>query len=124
MYSQDEDECKRNILKGPICRPVVVILHGINNYSNFGYMRSLQSTFVSRGWAAASMNFRGCGGVGLTTPRGYNGASTGDLRSLIHQVSGRLAENVPLFLVGNSLGANIMTKYLGEEGLWDSPLMC
>jgi predicted alpha/beta-fold hydrolase len=113
----DENECKRIILEGPIVRPVVVILHGINNDSSFGYMRSLQRTFVRRGWAAASMNFRGCGGVRLTTPRGYNGAYTGDLRSLIHTLSARLAENVPLFLVGNSLGANIMTKYLGEEGL-------
>lgn len=115
--TKDENECKRIVLEGPIVRPVVVILHGINNDSSFGYMRSLQRTFASRGWAAASMNFRGCGGVSMTTPRGYNGAYTGDLRSLIHHLSARLAENVPLFLVGNSLGANILTKYLGEEGM-------
>jgi predicted alpha/beta-fold hydrolase len=36
---------------------------------------------------------------------------------LVLQISARLDENVPLFLVGNSLGANLMAKYLGEEGL-------
>jgi len=63
------------------------------------------------------MNFRGCGGLELFTSRGYNAAYTGDLRSLVHQLSVRLADSVSMFLVGNSLGANIMTKYLGEEGL-------
>jgi hypothetical protein len=28
-----------------------------------------------------------------------------------------MQEHVPIFLVGNSLGANLVTKYLGEEGL-------
>jgi hypothetical protein len=114
---QQQQLHKQSILNGPITRPVVIILHGINNDSTFGYMKSLQRTFVKRGWNAASMNFRGCGRVAMTTPRPYNGAYTGDLRSLVQQVSCRLSPNTPLFLVGNSLGANIMTKYLGEEGL-------
>lgn len=108
-------EARRNeILHGPIDQPVVIILHGINNDSSFGYMRSLQRSFANRGWNACAMNFRGCGGVKMTTPRGYNGSYTGDLRNFVHHISGRLGEDVPVFLVGNSLGANIMAKYLGE----------
>ena len=52
----------------------------------------------------------------MVTPRGYNAGYTGDLRSVIQKVEARLQEDVPIFLMGNSLGANIMTKYLGEEG--------
>lgn len=111
------EERKHEILNGPIHEPVVIILHGINNDSNFGYMKSLQRSFANRGWNAAAMNFRGCGGVFMTTPRIYNGASTSDLRSLVWVLSGRVSKDVPVFLVGNSLGANIMTKYLGEEGI-------
>jgi predicted alpha/beta-fold hydrolase len=111
------DDRKAEILKGPIRQPVAIILHGINNDASFGYMRSLQRTFANRGWNAAAMNFRGCGGVPLATPRGYNASYTGDIRNLVLQISGRLAENVPVFLVGNSMGANLLTKYLGEEGL-------
>mmetsp|Transcript_37137 Transcript_37137/g.57598 ORF Transcript_37137/g.57598 Transcript_37137/m.57598 type:complete len:564 (+) Transcript_37137:99-1790(+) len=110
------EDAKQHVLKGPIHNPVVVILHGINNDASFGYIRSLMRTFADRGWNAAGMNFRGCGGIPLKTPHGYNGAYTGDLRNLIMQISGRLSEDVPVFIVGNSLGANIMTKYLGEEG--------
>lgn len=112
-----QDHRKTEILKGPIRQPVVIILHGINNDTSFGYMQSLQRSFANRGWNAAAMNMRGCGGIEMTTPRGYNGGYTGDLRNLVHHISGRLDKNVPVFLVGNSLGANIMTKYLGEEGL-------
>ena len=113
---QTSEQVKEQILKGPIVNPIVIILHGINNDSSFGYVRSLRRAFADRGWNAAAMNFRGCGGVKLTTPRGYNGAYTGDLRNLVLQLSGRLANDVPVFIVGNSLGANIMTKYFGEEG--------
>jgi hypothetical protein len=108
---------RAEIMKGPICQPVVIILHGINNDSSFGYMKSLQRSFANRGWNACAMNMRGCGKIKMTTPRGYNASYTGDLRNLVHQISGRLDKDVPVFLVGNSLGANVMTKYLGEEGL-------
>ena len=104
-------EWKRQKLR----HPVVIILHGINNDSSFGYMKSLSRAFCNRGYISASANFRGCGGLKLTTPRGFNAAYTGDLRSLVRQISVRLEEDIPIFLVGNSLGANIMTKYLGEE---------
>ena len=111
------EDRKTQILKGPIREPVIIIFHGINNDASFGYVKSLQRTFADRGWNAAAMNFRGVGGVPLVTPRGYNAAYTGDIRCLVHYISERLAKDVPIFLVGNSLGANIMAKYMGEEGL-------
>ncbi len=116
---EDNGETKstqQDILNGPIRKPVVLILHGINNDASFGYMKSLSRSFCNRGYISASMNFRGCGHVKLCTPRGYTAAYTGDLRSVVNQISARLENGVSVFLVGNSLGANIMTKYLGEEG--------
>ena len=97
-------------------KPVVVILHGINNSAAFGYMRALMRACAEKGWIGVGMNFRGCCDVPLATPRGYTGAYTGDLRSLVRALSPRLSSGTPMFLVGNSLGANIMTKYIGEEG--------
>jgi predicted alpha/beta-fold hydrolase len=103
-------------LKGPLMKHVVVILHGINNHARFGYMKALMRACTKRGWAAVGMNFRGCGGVELATPRGYNGAYTGDLRAIIHTLDGRMTKGHYIFVVGNSLGANLITKYLGECG--------
>ncbi len=100
-----------------ISHPTVLILHGINNSSKYGYIKSLQRTMTNRGWNTVAMNFRGVAGRPMTTPRSYTAAYTGDLRSLVNQLVKRLDPTAPLFLVGNSLGANLITKYLGEEGL-------
>ena len=108
---------RNELLHGPISRPVIIILHGINNDASFGYIRSLMKACTDRGWIAAGFNFRGCGGIPLKTPRGYTGSFTGDLRTVVNNVVGRMiTDDVPLFVVGNSLGANLITKYLGEEG--------
>jgi predicted alpha/beta-fold hydrolase len=98
-----------------------LILHGMNNDSSFGYVKSMMRTCTNRGWVAVGMNFRGCAhGLAMSTPRGYSGAYTGDLRFIVQHICARLDSSVAsteLFLVGNSLGANLVCKYLGEEGL-------
>lgn len=121
----DDDDCrKKEILEGGIRNPVVILLHGINNDASFGYMKSLSRAFANMGYTSASMNFRGAGGVKLNTPRGYNGAYTGDLRSVVRQISARLKQGIRIFLVGSSLGANILTKFLGEEGIMNTLPSC
>ena len=118
---------KNAILRGNISNPTVLILHGINNSSDYGYIKSLQTTMTNRGWNAVAMSFRGAARGGrqpMTTPRSYTAAYTGDLRSVVRQLVSRMVPNnngstshCPLFLVGNSLGGLLVTKYLGEEGL-------
>jgi len=134
-----------------IDKPVILLVHGMNNDSSFGYIRSMMRTSTERGWIAVCMNLRGQDGlhqVKNTTPRGYNAGYTGDLRGVVQQLEHRLkrcevvadAEEQqtnndnnssrsgddqcggdfvggPIFLLGYSLGANIVTKYLGEESL-------
>jgi predicted alpha/beta-fold hydrolase len=39
------------------------------------------------------------------------------MRCVVQNITARFEGNAKLFLVGNSLGANLITKYLGEEGL-------
>ena len=58
-----------------ISRPVVLLVHGMNNDSSFGYIRSMMRTATSRGWVAICMNLRGqdwLGEVKNTTPRGVS----------------------------------------------------
>jgi predicted alpha/beta-fold hydrolase len=111
----DQQRMELAMTKGGIQNPVILILTGMNNDTSFGYIKSLQRTFTDRGWIGVAMNFRGCG-IPLSTPRCYNGGYTGDLRGVVQDLASRLAPNVPLFIVGNSLSANLVTKYLGEEG--------
>eukprot|EP00578_Thalassiosira_sp_NH16_P024606 CAMPEP_0181091600 /NCGR_PEP_ID=MMETSP1071-20121207/8482_1 /TAXON_ID=35127 /ORGANISM="Thalassiosira sp., Strain NH16" /LENGTH=388 /DNA_ID=CAMNT_0023173745 /DNA_START=16 /DNA_END=1179 /DNA_ORIENTATION=+ len=123
-----------------IDKPVILLVHGLNNDSSFGYIRSMMRTATDRGWIAVCMNLRGQDGkhqVKNTTPRGYNAGYTGDLRGVVQQIEHRLKRRDnnnseeradlsdnndryvggPIFLLGYSLGANIVTKYLGEESL-------
>lgn len=58
-----------------ISRPVVLLVHGMNNDSSFGYIRSMMKTATRRGWVAVCMNLRGqdyLGQVKNTTPRGVS----------------------------------------------------
>jgi predicted alpha/beta-fold hydrolase len=115
------EQRQQEIRNGPIQQPVVLILHGMNNDASFGYVKSMIRTCTDRGWIAVGMNFRGCAhGLPMSTPRGYSGAYTGDLRFVVQHICARLDSSVAsakLFLVGNSLGANLVCKCLGEEGL-------
>ena len=118
-----------------ITKPIILLLHGMNNDSTFGYIRSMMRTATDRGWIAVCMNFRGQDGkhqVKNNTPRGYNAGYTGDLRGVVQQLEHRLKKKRkemhtddteyeyvggPIFILGYSLGANVITKYLGEESL-------
>jgi predicted alpha/beta-fold hydrolase len=117
VHLDDKEGLIDNIRHGPISKPIVLVMHGMNNHSNYGYVRSMKRACCKRGWIAVGVNMRGCGGIALTTPRTYSGANTADIRCVVQRLSARLAPLTPLFLVGNSLSANIVCKYLGEEGL-------
>lgn len=54
-------------------------------------------------------------GVPVTSPQLYSAGQTDDLRTAILHISQRWP-NAPLLGVGFSLGANVLTRYLAEEG--------
>ena len=75
----DKDETKvARVVDGKvvhIAKPIVLIVHGMNNDSSFGYIRSMMKTANERGWVAVCMNLRGqdyLGEVKNTTPRGVS----------------------------------------------------
>lgn len=54
-------------------------------------------------------------GVPLTTPRLYSGAASDDLKCAVLYVHS-LFPQAKMVGLGFSLGANVLTRYLGEEG--------
>ncbi|TCD69717.1 hypothetical protein EIP91_006484 [Steccherinum ochraceum] len=101
--------------------PVIVVLHGLTGGSHESYVRAILApacTTVDRGglgYRAVVVNFRGCAGVPLTSPRLYSGGTTDDIRTALMYISS-LYPNAPLLGIGFSLGANVLTRYLAEEG--------
>lgn len=101
--------------------PIVVVMHGLTGGSYESYVRSILSRACAPkssgglGYRGVVMNFRGCAGVKLTSPQMFSGGYTGDIRCTLLYISA-LYPDAPLLGIGFSLGANVLTRYVGEEG--------
>ncbi|CAI5982537.1 unnamed protein product [Closterium sp. NIES-65] len=95
--------------------PIVIVVPGLTSQSNDKYMRQCVAGVTRHGWRALVPNHRGLGGVTITSNRFYNAGWTTDLRFVISLVQ-QDYPHAPLYAIGTSLGANILVKYLGEEG--------
>ncbi|KAJ2655666.1 hypothetical protein IWW48_005407 [Coemansia sp. RSA 1200] len=101
-------------------RPIFVFLPGLGGSSQEYHIRStaktLSSSLESVGpCTVVVMNHRGSARTPLTSPRLYNAYDTTDYADIVQYVSECFPE-APLVGVGFSLGANLVTKYLGEQG--------
>ncbi|KAI8996732.1 Alpha/Beta hydrolase protein, partial [Gaertneriomyces semiglobifer] len=95
--------------------PIIVILHGLTGGSHESYVQDVVRDVSKAGYFSVVANFRGCAKTELTSMQLYCGAYTGDLRHAIGYIR-RKSPVVPLFGVGFSLGANVLTKFVGETG--------
>lgn len=95
--------------------PMIIALHGLSGGSHEIYLRETLAPLTASGWAACVVNGRGCALSKITTPQMFSSRTTWDARQTIRLLR-ELFPNRPLYAVGFSLGANILTNYLGEEG--------
>ncbi|KAK4984870.1 hypothetical protein LTR50_006341 [Elasticomyces elasticus] len=100
-------------------RPLLISLHGLSGGSHEIYLRHVLAPLVEQtaagGWEALVVNSRGCAQSKITSSVLYNARATWDVRQVV-KWCGKRWPNRPLFAIGYSLGANILTNYLGEEG--------
>eukprot|EP00899_Mesostigma_viride_P007739 jgi/Mesvir1/16967/Mv15815-RA.1 len=95
--------------------PIFVLLPGLTGGSEDPYVRSLVRRCWQYGYRSVVFNSRGCAHSPVTTPQFYSASYTEDLRAVIKHVR-KLYPNAMLMGAGWSLGANILVRYLGEEG--------
>lgn len=88
----------------------VVMVHGLEGSGAAGYMRSLSAAAVESGFAAHRFHMRTCGGTEHLCETLYHAGLTSDLLAAVRQIGG------PVFLVGFSLGGNVVLKLAGELG--------
>ncbi|KAJ9641975.1 hypothetical protein H2201_004509 [Coniosporium apollinis] len=98
-------------------KPMLVTLHGLSGGSHELYLRHVIAPLASEegGWEVCVVNSRGCAMSKITTGVLYNARATWDVRQMVKWLRKKFP-NRPLFGLGFSLGANILTNYLGEEG--------
>ncbi|GAW25416.1 putative alpha beta fold family [Rosellinia necatrix] len=98
-------------------RPMLIVLHGLTGGSHEVYLRHAIEPLVKDGrWEVCVINSRGCAKSKITSGLFYNARATWDTRQMVKWLR-QTYPNRPLFGLGFSLGANIMTNYIGEEGV-------
>jgi uncharacterized protein len=92
-------------------KPMLVTLHGLSGGSHEIYLRHVLAPLVTKegGWEACVVNSRGCAMSKTTTPFLYNARATWDVRQTVKWLR-KTFPNRPLFGIGYSLGANILTN--------------
>ena len=94
---------------------LVVLFHGLEGGSQSHYARALMEKVRDQGWRGVVPHFRGCSGEANRLARSYH---SGDSRE-IDWILRRLKTANPrgqIYVVGVSLGGNMLLKWLGEEG--------
>jgi predicted alpha/beta-fold hydrolase len=97
-------------------RPTMILVHGLEGSSESFYILGMAEKALAAGINVIRLNIRNCGGTLHLTPTLYNaGLSSDVLRVIDLLVSEKKLSD--LFLVGYSLGGNLVVKATAELGL-------
>lgn len=96
-------------------RKVVLLVHGLGGSHRSGYLQRCMHKLTARGIRTFRMDLRGCGaGVPLARFPVHAGRSQ-DVGAALEFIL-RRHEDASVYLVGFSMGANLILKLLGELG--------
>jgi uncharacterized protein len=95
-------------------RGEIYLVHGLEGSGEAGYIRSLSAAALEAGFAAHRFHMRTCGGTESLCPTLYHAGLTSDLKAVVRDACD--AGRAPAFLVGFSLGGNVVLKLAGEGG--------
>lgn len=94
---------------------LAVLCHGLEGRSDRAYMKGMARAFNRRGIDAVAYNYRGCSGEPNRQKKFYTAGATDDLEDVLTSIRA-LGQYDSIYLVGFSLGANLVLKYAGENG--------
>lgn len=95
-------------------RPLVILLHGLTGNSKSSYIKGLQHALLTEGFNNVTLNFRGCSGESNHLARCYHSGDTEDIH-FIYQTLRQRDPDIPLAVIGFSIGGNVLLKWLGEQ---------
>jgi predicted alpha/beta-fold hydrolase len=95
-------------------RGEIILVHGLEGSSAAGYARSMSYAALEAGYATHRFNMRSCGGTENLALTNYHSGQTSDLLYVVREI--RKKSDLPIYLVGFSLGGNVVLKLAGELG--------
>ncbi len=99
----------------------VVLVHGLEGCSESHYMRGIAGKAYRAGFNVVRMNQRTCGGTEHLTPTLYNTGLSQDYRAIVHELA-HVDGLTRIWLVGYSMGGNLILKAAGETGSSETAL--
>ena len=100
-------------------RPLLALFHGLEGDSNSHYARALMDRAQARQCDGVVIHFRGCSGEPNRLPRAYHSGDSEEADWVLRRLLAmRIASGHtgPIWVVGISLGGNVLLKWLGERG--------
>lgn len=94
--------------------PILLLMHGLEGNARKGYASEMYNAAARVGYRPVGINYRSCSGEMNQQPRFYHMGATDDIAFVHHWLETHYPD-VPIIMVGISLGANMMLKYLGEN---------
>lgn len=102
-----------DVLPSDDTRPMLIALHGLSGGSHEVYLRHCLAPLIDatgeQRWEACVVNSRGCAMHKITSNILFNARATWDCRQMVKWLR-KTFPNRPLFGIGFSLGANILTN--------------
>lgn len=94
---------------------IVLVLHGLQGTIDSHYANGIMYRLEQSGYRPVFMFFRGCSGRLNRLARAYHSGETGDLSVMVEHIKNK-TDLFPYAVIGFSLGANVLLKWLGETG--------
>ncbi len=95
-------------------KKIVLMLHGLESSADQFYMRHSALYLEKNGFSIVALNYRGCSGVPNALFKGYHSGCSSDLKEVVDFIEHNYNFE-ELYLLGFSLGGNIVLKYLAEN---------
>ena len=92
----------------------ILMLHGLEGSARAVYIRSLSVAALNAGFAVHRFNMRTCGGTEHLCHTMYHAGLTSDLLAVVRELKSE--GRGPAYLLGFSLGGNVVVKLAGELG--------
>jgi predicted alpha/beta-fold hydrolase len=94
---------------------LLVLFHGLEGCSRSHYALALMARARALGWRGVVPHFRGCSGEANRLPRSYHSGDSAEIDWILRRLKNENA-HCEIYVVGVSLGGNMLLKWLGEQG--------